>query len=115
MTIKSFPAQRTPLLSVIALLLTLSACASVQLGHDFDIQTFETNVVSGESTKQDIRIWLGAPTSTGITVHANGKRTEKWTYYHAHGKLPGLKNARLKILEIQFDNKGLVYSYNWTE
>jgi len=115
MTIKPFPAPRLPHLPVIVSLLLLSACASIQLGHDFDIQILETKVVSGESTKGDIQTWLGAPTSTGITVHGDGKRTEKWTYYHAHGKLPGLKDARLKILEIQFDDQDQVYSYNWTE
>jgi hypothetical protein len=97
------------------LFLFQASCATVQLGHDFDVQTFETRVVSGKSTRQDIKTWLGTPTSTGISVHADGKQTEKWTYYHGQGKLPGLKNARLKLLEVEFDNQGVVYSYTWSQ
>lgn len=85
------------------------------MGHDFDVQTFAARVVSGASTKGEVKTWLGSPTSTGISVHADGKQTEKWTYYYAYGKLPGLKKASIKLLEIQFDAQGKVYSYTWSQ
>ena len=97
------------------LLLALSACATVRLGHDFDISNFEARVVTGQSSRDDIRNWIGNPDSTGISVSASGVRSEKWGYYYGHGKLPGLKDAHLKMLEIEFDNQGQVHSYNWSQ
>lgn len=95
--------------------LLMTGCASLQLGHDFDLQAFTTQVEVAKTSQADIRSWLGEPVSTGFSVHDDGQRAAKWTYYYASGKLPKLANARLKILEIQFDAQLKVESYNWSE
>jgi hypothetical protein len=101
--------------AITGLLLTLSACASVELGHDFDLRAIETKIIPGQSSRDDVRAWAGDPVSTGIAVNASGTRSEKWSYYYGHGKLPGLKDAHMKILEIEFDDQGRVRSYNWSQ
>jgi len=101
--------------SMIASVLLLSACASVQFGHDFDIKTFETNVKHNASTKSEVKAWLGAPSSRGFAVESDGTRAEKWGYFYGNGKLPKLDNASLKILEVEFNQQGVVTRYNWSE
>lgn len=95
--------------------LLLSACASVQFGHDFDIDAFDAKIKRNVTTKSEVKSWLGEPSSRGTSVTANGDRFEKWGYYHGSGKLPNLGNATLKILEVEFDQQGVVQSYNWSE
>jgi len=102
-------------MSIVIACLALTACSTLKLGHDFDIQTFASQVVNGESTRSEVKDWLGTPDSTGIAVHADGKRSEKWTYYYGYGTLPGLKNASIKLLEVEFDEQGRVYSYSWSQ
>ncbi len=107
-----------PYFAITAMLLALMllpACATVNVGQDFDLAAFERNVKRNVSTQLDVRGWLGAPTGSGTIINADGKRLEKWTYYHGKGKLPKLKNVQLKFLEIEFDSNGKVVSYNWTE
>ena len=101
--------------TVIASILLLSACASVQFGHDFDIKAFESNVKHNASTKADVKAWLGVPSSRGFAVESDGSRTEKWAYFYGNGKLPKLDNASLKILEVEFNQQGVVARYNWSE
>ena len=93
----------------------MTACATVRLGRDFDIHTFSSAVIVGKSTQGEVQTWLGPPVSTGTAVHADGSHNEKWTYYYGHGKLPQLKGAGIKLLEIEFDQHGQVYSYNWSQ
>jgi len=100
---------------MIGAMLLLSGCATVQFGHDFDIGTFDAKVERNVTTRADVKMWLGAPSSRGHSVTANGKRYEKWGYYYGKGKLPKLGNATLKILEVEFDPQGVVQSYNWSE
>ena len=92
----------------------LCGCASVELGRDFDPSSFDTKVVRGVSTRDEVRAWLGAPVGTGAAVENDGERLEQWTYYRAEGRLPGMKDARLKMLQIKFDRAGTVRSYTWT-
>jgi hypothetical protein len=61
-----------------------------------------------------VRAWLGAPTAVGIAVESSGARYEEWAYYHGAGNLPDMGNARVKILQIKFDQRGLVHAYNWS-
>jgi hypothetical protein len=96
------------------LLLAISACASVQIGRDFDLAAFESRVQRGVTTQTDVRAWLGAPSSVGVAVESSGGRYEEWAYYHGAGNLPDMGNARVKILQIKFDQRGLVQAYNWS-
>lgn len=104
-----------PLFTIVIAALLLSGCASVQFGHDFDIDVFETKVERTVSSKADVKKWLGAPSSRGFSVTNKGERNEKWGYFYGNGKLPNLGNATLKILEVEFNQQGVVQSYNWSE
>ena len=94
--------------------LLVSACSTVQLGHEFDLSAFQARVQRGATTRDEVRSWLGAPTSAGTSVEVNGDRFEQWTYYSGAGQLPELKDAQMKMLQIKFDQGGIVRGYNWT-
>ena len=100
---------------LIAFACVLSACASVQLGRDFDLQSFENRVQHGVTTRAQVLEWLGEPRSTGVSVEVDGRRYEEWTYLSGEGHLPGMKDARFKILQIKFDQQGVVRSYEFTK
>lgn len=95
-------------------LLMLSACASVDVGRDFDFATFAARVQRGVTTQAEVRSWIGAPAGLGVSVESSGERYEQWTYYHGTGRLPGMADARFKVLQIKFDRRGAVLAYNWS-
>lgn len=101
-------------LAMAGLGLLVGGCAPVSLGKDFDLQAFEERAEVGETRRMQVRRWLGEPVSTGQAVRSDGTRVEEWTYYHGTGHLPALDDARLKYLEIQFRQNGVVDSYRWT-
>lgn len=92
----------------------LAACATVQVGHDFDIHTFETRVQQGITTRADVRAWLGPPTNTGVAVDDRGEQHVEWTYYFVRGSLPGMTDAKFKTLQVRFDDRGTVLTYSWS-
>ena len=92
----------------------LTACGTVHVGRDFDISNFESKVQRGATTQAQVRAWLGSATNTGIAVDAQGERNEEWTYYFAHGRLPGMADAKFKMLQVRFDAQGKVLSYSWS-
>ncbi|MHB8741493.1 MAG: hypothetical protein ACYC9L_00035 [Sulfuricaulis sp.] len=96
------------------LLIGLSACSTVQVGRNFDMQAFESRVQRGETTQAQVRGWLGNPSSVGVALDTSGERFDEWTYYYGTGQLPDMGDARLKILQIKFDRKGLVRGYDWS-
>ncbi len=97
-------------LGVTALL--LSACASIQVGKDFDLKAFEDHAQRGVTTQDQVRGWLGAPMSTGVAVDSNGQRLDEWTYLFAKGDLPDVTAPAMKMLQARFDAKGVLYSYS---
>ncbi|HTT11534.1 MAG TPA: hypothetical protein VMG60_11640 [Burkholderiaceae bacterium] len=100
--------------SFIILSFLLAACSTVQLGRDFDPAAFDARVQRGVTTQTEVRDWLGAPSSVGVSVESDGERFEKWTYYYGVGELPSMTNARIKILEIRFDPQYVVRAYTWS-
>jgi len=100
--------------SILLAALLLASCGTVQVGQDFDMRSFETKVERGVTTQNQVRAWLGAPTSTGINVDTGGERFDEWTYYSASGKLPDMAGAKVKILQIKFDQQGIVRGYYWS-
>ena len=98
---------------VVAAVLLLAACSTVQFGRDFDIGKFEQRVQRGVSTQAAVRDWLGEPSGRGAVVNEQGVRYEEWSYYQGRGTLPNLKDAQLRILQIRFDAQGRVASYSW--
>jgi predicted small secreted protein len=92
----------------------VAACSTVQVGHDFDIDTFAKKVEQGVTTEADVRAWLGAPTNVGEAVNVRGEHHVEWTYYFARGHLPGMKDAKFKTLQVRFDDRGTVLTYSWS-
>lgn len=105
-------ARRLLLVSVAAT--ALASCATVEIGRPFDVNAFTAQVRHGTSTREDVRAWLGEPVSQGIALEANGERYDEWTYYYAAGRLPGLRDADVRILQIRFDPNGVIRSYSWS-
>ncbi len=95
-------------------LLTLAGCASVQIGRDFDLAGFESKVERGVTTQAQVRGWLGAPNSIGVSVDPGGNKFTEWSYYYGAGRLPNVSGAKLKILQVKFDDRGVVRAYNWS-
>ena len=91
----------------------LAACASpwFHVGSDFDLEAFTSKVNRGVTTKDEVRGWLGAPTSTGVAVETNGQRYDKWNYYFAEGTMSHVSGTTLKTLQIKFDAQGIVQAY----
>jgi hypothetical protein len=101
-------------LAILASLLLVSACATVEVGREFDLKAFDARVRRGATTQAEVRSWLGAPAGVGASVESTGERYEQWTYYHGEGRWPGLKGADFKMLQIKFDERGVVRAYNWS-
>jgi hypothetical protein len=102
-------------LLVVVSAMVLSACASIEVGTPFDLQRFESNVQRGVTTESMVRAWLGAPGGTGVGVDADGSRYTKWTYYYGQGSMSGSESPKIRYLEVQFDAKGKVRAYNWSQ
>jgi len=101
--------------SVVLLALVIGACSTVEVGRNFDVRMFGARVEQGRTTEAQVQDWLGPPSSTGVAVLANGERFSRWLYYYGEGRLPRMNGAHLKMLEIQFDQRGIVRAYNWSE
>jgi len=98
----------------IPLFVVLSACSAVEVGREFDLSSFDAKVQRGVTTQAEVRAWLGTPTGIGVSVETNGDRFEQWNYYHGESHLSNMADARLKLLQIKFDQQGVVRAYNWT-
>lgn len=94
--------------------LTMPGCAAVEFGRQFDASRFDAAVQLGVTTQAQVRAWLGEPASTGIVVNEKGERATRWLYYFGKGKWPRLRQLEFRMLEVRFDERGLVQSYNWS-
>lgn len=95
-------------------LLLAAGCASVEVGQPFDLGSFDKKVQQGVTTQDEVRAWLGAPAGTGTSVESSGERYAQWTYYHGKGRLPRITDPRFEMLQIKFDERGVVRAYNWS-
>jgi outer membrane protein assembly factor BamE (lipoprotein component of BamABCDE complex) len=95
----------------------LGGCATgwFHVGNDFDVDAFAGHAERGVTTRDQVRAWLGAPTSTGVDVDTNGQRYDEWTYYFAEGRVSSLSDAKLKTLQIKFDSKGIVQGWELSQ
>jgi outer membrane protein assembly factor BamE (lipoprotein component of BamABCDE complex) len=106
--------SRSRLLIAAALAVALSACATVQIGDNFDLDTFKSKVQRGVTTQAQVRGWLGAPRGTGQLVETGGALFDEWTYYFGNGKLNQMQQATFKMLQVRFDQQGLVQGYSFS-
>ena len=101
----------------LALSIVLGGCATgwFHVGNDFDVDAFAGHAERGVTTRDQVRAWLGAPTSTGVDVDTNGQRYDEWTYYFAEGRMTSLSDTKLKTLQIKFDSKGIVQGWELSQ
>lgn len=102
------------LVFILVSFITLISCGSVQIGQDFKLDTFTSYAELGKTKKEQVLSWLGKPMSTGISQKADGEQLVEWDYFYGTGQLPGMKDAKIKTLQIRFDKSGTLRSYNWT-
>ena len=95
-------------------ILLLSACGTVKMGRDFDVGVFATKIEQGVTTQDQVKSWLGEPTSVGVSVAADSEPSDEWSYYFAEGELTDMSKAKIKMLQIKFNKEGKVRSYNWS-
>lgn len=96
-------------------LLALTACGTVEVGSDFDLQAFTAGIQHRVTKKSNLQEMLGKPASKGVVVNTDGQRLEKWTWYYGYGRVSRMEQASLKYLEVQFDTDGRVAAYNWSQ
>ena len=107
--------HRGALISALVAFVLLAGCNTIQVGSDFDLKDFESRVERSVTTQDQVKNWLGTPGSTGVVVDRAGRRLQKWTYFFGTGQVSGKKPAKLKYLEVHFDQDGKVVAYNWSE
>ena len=96
------------------MILVLTGCGSLQIGRDFDVKAFESMAEVGKTSKTQVRKVLGPPKTSGISINRDGERLVEWVYFFATGEMSKMDNARLKILQIRFDQNAIIRSYNWS-
>jgi len=102
------------LIFILISFITLISCSTVHIGQDFKLHTFTSHAELGKTKKEQVLNWLGKPMSTGISQKADGERLDEWNYFYGTGQLPSMEDAKIKTLQIRFDNSGTLRSYNWT-
>lgn len=104
-----------PMMAILPVALAACSTTDFQVGQKFDLATFSTRVERGTTSKDDVRSWLGEPTSIGVNVETTGQRFDEWTYFYGEGTLTSLSSTKLKTLQIKFDSKGIVQGYDTSQ
>ena len=102
------------LLVILLFTIQLTGCSSVKVGRDFDVQLFNSSAKVNITSMSQVRNWLGEPSSTGVSVDKDGELSDEWMYFYGAGTLSDMQKAKLKILQIRFNKKGVLNSYNWS-
>ena len=100
--------------AMFATVAVLGACATMNVGRDFNYGDFVSRAKQGETTREQVREWLGAPAGTGMVLEADGAKNDQWTYYSGSGKLPSGAETKFKLLQIKFSTAGKLLSYTWS-
>ncbi len=100
--------------AILLAIFLLGACSSVKMGRDFDVGVFAAKIEQGVTTQSQVRSWLGEPTSIGVSLATDGERFDEWAYYFAEGEMADMSTAKVKILQVKFDQQGKVRGYNWS-
>ena len=100
---------------LVTALLAAAGCTTLRFGAPFDLERFKNEVRKDVTTQAEVESWLGPPAGVGHAVDSSGRRFVEWTYYYGGGTLPRLQDASLKVLQIKFDQQGIVRAYNWSQ
>ncbi len=111
------PVRTRNLLLPLLITATLAAvgCTTLRFGSPFDLEHFKSAVRQGVTTQSEVESWLGPPVGVGHATDSSGRHFVEWTYYYGGGTLPGLQDASIRILQIKFDQHGVVRAYSWSE
>lgn len=96
------------------LFLVMSTGCAMKMGKEFDAVVFESKVKHGETTQNDVLDLMGPPVSKGFSVETDGTKLTRWLYYYGNGNMLKMSQATFKMLEVKFDEKHKLVSYNWT-
>lgn len=97
------------LLAASAGMLTLSGCA-IGTKSVADSAAYEGKIIKGKTTQADVRKLLGEPFQT---TRQNGSTV--WNYSYTDGiAVPFFKNAKVRELNVTFNSRGIVTSYEDT-
>ena len=92
----------------------MAGCTSMQTGREFNYAKFSQETRPGTTDMAQVRAVLGPPMGKGLVVEADGSMYEQWTYYYGTGNLTSPEKSRFKLLQIRFNQAGIVASYNWS-
>ena len=92
----------------------LSACGTVQMGRDFDVESFDKITSMADMSKAQVRELLGPPKGIGVAMEKGGERLVEWVYFYGTGQLPSMSDTTIKTLQIRFEKNGMIRSYNWS-
>jgi len=107
--------QLSRFLTILLAAVLLSACGTLKVGRDFDIGVFAAEVENGVTTQNQVRAWLGEPTSVGLSYSTNGEHYDEWAYYFAEAEMGDMSKTKVKLLQIKFDQQDKVRGYNWSK
>jgi hypothetical protein len=107
---------KMPAVFIVMLFFTfqLTGCSSVKVGRDFDVELFNSSAKVNITSMSQVKSWLGEPSSTGISLDKDGELSDEWMYFYGAGTLSDMQKAKLKILQVRFNKKGVLNSYNWS-
>lgn len=98
--------QKLPLAFALGLAVSMSACATMESGTDFNLAAAQS-FVAGETTRDEIEAALGEPYS--VTEQADGSSMIVYVHTLAKGNsLSGRSSAETKSVAYLFDAAGVL-------
>ena len=109
--------MRTRISHLVLIAVTIASCGGVQVqfGRDINLEAFKNQIQRGVTVRHDIELWLGVPQGVGLAIEADGTIFREWTYYYGNGNLSKMENAHFKLLQIKFDDQGIVRAYRFSD
>jgi outer membrane protein assembly factor BamE (lipoprotein component of BamABCDE complex) len=105
---------RHMLVAALAAPILIAGCTTMQTGREFNYAKFSQDTRPGTTDMAQVQTVLGPPMGKGLVVEADGSMYEQWTYYYGTGNLTNPEKSRFKLLQIRFNQAGVVASYNWS-
>jgi outer membrane protein assembly factor BamE (lipoprotein component of BamABCDE complex) len=105
---------RHMLVAALAAPILIAGCTTMQGGREFNYAKFSQDTRPGTTDMAQVQTVLGPPMGKGLVVEADGSMYEQWTYYSGAVNPTSPEKSRFKLLQIRFNQAGVVASYNWS-